>query len=156
MKIQKSIIFSLFFIISSCNSKDNNRILIDNFIKEVIIKNNKNHEDWSEYIQFSDNLEKSKKKQLTAIIQLRINHLNNQLKENNQFSIVKYKDSFNKKYNLNFKYSGDYSKVYFIICNSRPITPIIVENDKIVCFFYGISKSRKNSQPWLLNKEVIF
>jgi len=51
---------------------------------------------------------------------------------------------------------NDYNKVYFLVVNNKIINPFIIENNKIIAFFNGLTKQRRNSYPLILNKDNIF
>lgn len=128
---------------------------IKSFVDNILIKKNKNTNDWNDYIAFDKNLSLDKKETLVEIVNQQISNLNSILIENNnEYSIISHYELDDHSLTTNLKYE-DFSKVYFIICSNKILTPVIVENDRIISFFYGITKHKRNSYPWILNKKDV-
>jgi len=138
----------------NCSEGTSDEKIIDTFINEVIIKKNLDYDNWSNYINFPDNQSKEGKKIIIDLIKQNIIRTNLVL-ENNEYTIIKYSDLEKNNLSSNLKYN-DYDKLYFLISDNKIINPFIIENNKIIAFFNGLTKQRRNSYPLILNKDNIF
>lgn len=149
----KKIILFLLICSSACSQEESREQFITSFINEVIIKNDVDFRDWVKYIEIVKTENQEEKDAITSILTEKIKELHFVLSENdNQFQIIKHNEL--SKFDLvsNLRYEN-LSNVYYIISNDTIIAPVIVENKKITAFFFGITKHKDKSYPWLLNNK---
>lgn len=153
----KSFTLIIFLSFLGCSKEYTKVEIIDSFIKEIIIQENMNTEDWNKYIDFADGLSEKCRTGLNEIIKMQIKEIKIVItNSNNEYLIVNYYDL--EKYNLTreLRYDeGDNSNIYFLICENEIVTPIIIKEGKIYSFFWGLNKTGKNSHAWPLNKGYI-
>lgn|SRR5690606_10960166 len=149
----KKIILVILICSSACAQEKSKEQLITSFINEIIIKNNVDYNDWIKYIEIVETKNQEEKDAIASILIEKIKELNHALSENNnQFQIVSHNNLDKIDLVSNLKYEN-LSNVYYIICNKSIVAPIVIENNKIVSFFYGMTKHRDKSYPWLLNNK---
>lgn len=142
-------------LLFNCGQTESQESLIDKFIQEVILEKKLDHKIWSKYLDFSEEQSEKGKKIVHELINKQIQRISSNIKKNdNEYSIIHYSDLKKNNLSSNLKYK-DFGKVYFLIIDKKIITPIIVENEKIIAFFNGITKQKRNSYPWLLNKSDV-
>lgn len=151
MKLIFIILFSLSS--SSCYEYQDEKEQIEKFVDNIIIQEKSNLNEIEEYVNLNLVKKSQKDKEfLKEVLKKQTKILRGHIKENNdKYIILSHKEFEKKYYEVNLIYS-DYSKVYYIVCNELPIAPIIIEDGKIVSFFYGLTKHKRNSYPWILNK----
>ncbi len=142
---------SVFF---SCESQERDKKLINSFVNDIIFTNEYEFKELNRYIIFDDKILKDdvKKKFMIELIDSSIVELKANLKsQDNSYKILTHKELLKNNIYSNFKYH-DYSKVYYLLIDNKITNPFIIENNKILSFFYGLTKHKKNSYPWMLNK----
>ncbi|WP_147376136.1 hypothetical protein [Ichthyenterobacterium magnum] len=148
-------IFIIFFCIAifSCQSQDKNKETIIKFINNIVLNSNYDSSDLEYYLDIDkETLEdKNKKDFFISLMDDNIIDIKQKIDKNElNYIILSNKEAIEKGITSNLIYN-DYSKVYYVIVENKIITPIIIKNDKIVSFFYGLTKKENESRPMLLN-----
>lgn len=152
MKFIYPVALFISIIFSSCYSQEEkDTILIKKFIENVILVKNENPKIWNEYLHLNNSLEKEEDEVQNKIIKQHIYSISDSIiKADNIYDVIPYNEISSYSIESDIVYHN-YSKVYLLVINKKVITPIIIEDDKIISFFYALRKHKDKSSPVLLS-----
>lgn len=136
-------------VFSSCQSKKiSDKSIAKSFIDEVVIKN----KDYNSYINLNEKISDEKMNSLNNLIKFQLEFLKNELSKGDyNYELLSHQGVINKNINTKFEYI-DYSKVYHVVINNKIITSVIIDNKKVISFFYNLVKNKNSTRtPMILN-----
>ena len=149
----KNILTAIILLAAKTLYSQNDEVNIDSFMKNVILNKSFKVEGIDKYVTINKEVLNSKKNELYQILNMNIDDIRKSLDDcGSEYKIVQHYKLEKKQlseYRLEY---NDYDKVYYVLCNQKIVTSIVIKDDKIVSFFTTLKKfENQNYKPWLLN-----
>lgn len=147
------ITLSILLFCKCSHSQDSNIQIIDSFVKNVVLSESFNFENVSKYVNLNETSLGVNRDDASKILEMNLDDIKlNIFACKNFYQITKHSNvdtELSRNYNLSYV---NYDEVYYLLCDDKIITPIIVQHGKIVSFFIRLKKAKSQQAiPWLLN-----
>ena len=126
----------LSLILLSCNYNQNKeKKLIYDFVNEVVLKDNIKGKRLLNYLNYSKDIDTESLKEIIKELKTMISK---------DFVVLEHTALKKQNISIDFKFS-DYRKVYHLVSNKKIVTTFVVDEGKIISFFYAIRKHKTDS-----------
>ena len=141
----------IFFSFIGCKDNfDNQKKLINSFVRDVILNNSYTSDEVLKFINLDSTSAENKKELVLLIIDENVKFLREKIQsEDSNYLILSDKEAKKKEIDPNFQFD-DYSKVYHLIIKRKVITSFVIKDNKIISFSYNIIKNKKSPRTPLL------
>lgn len=142
----------LVIVIISIIGQNNNEILINDFVEKFLLNENYDVNKIENWVNIKPETLTRIKNEKNEYFQYVMDNIQNEVSEGDGYTIVNHtlmaKDSRSKNLNLNY---DKMENVYYLLSGEKIVTTIIIRNNKIISFYYAISKKEDRNYPAILN-----